>query len=154
MKKHFLLSFLILLFITACEEEAATPGTPSEFIKGEWTCLNITTNFYDEDGNMVHQEIGAEGWIFRFDGKTMKMLAPSADGQLVEMRSGDYQIFEEKEKDYIKFKINGNTTEPHEITAISASKMTWVQNTVPVYNDGTGNVVVDKAIQTNEFTKK
>ncbi|PRY11359.1 hypothetical protein CLV24_111154 [Pontibacter ummariensis] len=154
MKKHSLLSCLILLFITACEKETATPDTADEVIKGEWTSLSITTNYYDANGKVVHQEVEGEGWVFKFDGQTAKMLVPSSSGQLSEILSGDYQVFEEKEKGYIQFRFNGNTSNPHEIMAISASKMTWVQNTVPVYQDESGEVVASKAIQTNEFIKK
>ena len=149
MRKLSLLSALFFLVLTSCQEEAPAPQTLSEQIKGSWLTLSQNYKYYDENGELAHEETKAIETVFGFD--EFQVTTTYGTGSRTQCF---YTLFEEKGKHYVQLTVNGSL-QKLEIASITGAGMCWRGRSEKVpYMAGSTIAEADHALVTIEVTRQ
>lgn len=151
MKKLFLLPVLSLLIFTSCtdDNEEAAPQTLSEQIEGSWVTIDQEYNYYDENGQLVHEEREDTPTTFTFEGSNITIEYGDGDTE-----QGSYTISEIGGADFIDLSSNLRIGQ-YEITSFNESAMTWeARLEYYPYDAGTTTEIADHAIITLDFRRQ
>lgn len=149
MRKLYLLPALLLPLLSSCGDEKEEPAPlVSEQIKGTWVTVSQEQEYYDEFGQLVHEERDDIGTTFVFDGSRVTSTYASGGGM-----SGTYTVSEIAGSAYI-FLTQGNVTQQLEITALNEAEMTWKseRENVPYFDNGAKSAAC--SVSTIDFSRQ